>query len=321
MSAELIRAINRQMLELDRLNGAILLSVDVVRALQATMETYEGSIEKQALIHEFCNLHDLFMGCRPRMAQVLLDTQKTLLHISEQDNPSVEGVKDLLEQNIEDKREVADKIVELTSTLLGPEKTLFVHSYSTHLDKTLDHLAELDQKPKIIVAEQEDVKTLKVLKGLNKNAYEYNVVSEYSASHILEKVDVAMFGALTLNHHQQIIMAPGSSGLVSDLFRASIPIYILLPTEKFSYWEDDHELTYKETRHKDKYNLTYQKEIFSHDILPLKLFAGVITEEGIMNGSEAMVLFSKLQEEFISTERQIKQMKAKFKQAAEAASH
>ena len=42
MSAELIRAINRQLLELDRLNGAILLSVDVLNALQATIETFEG---------------------------------------------------------------------------------------------------------------------------------------------------------------------------------------------------------------------------------------------------------------------------------------
>ena len=83
-----------------------------------------------------------------RMAQVILDTQKILLHISEQDKPSVKEVQKLLESSIDAKRNVAGEIVDLAADLLGPDKTLFVHSYSTHLAKTLELLAEQEEKTK-----------------------------------------------------------------------------------------------------------------------------------------------------------------------------
>ncbi|MCB0318582.1 MAG: hypothetical protein KDD56_07480, partial [Bdellovibrionales bacterium] len=295
MSTDLVKTLNRQLLELDRLNGTILLSVDVVRALQTTVKNFEGDLNKNSLIKHFCELHDYFMNCKPRMPQIILDTQKTLLHIAEQTHASVAEVKQLLEQNVEDKRKIAEMITKHTSTLLNQNTTLLVHSYSTHLNKTLKALAENNSKPKVIVAEQEDVKTAKILSTLEEYSYEYRVVSEYSASHVLDQIDVAMFGALTLNNNQEIVMAPGSSGLVSDLSRKSIPIYVLLPTEKFSFWLDDYDTTYQETRTKDKFNFTYEKDIFSHDILPLSLFSGIITELGIASPSEIIETFSKLQ--------------------------
>ncbi|MEZ4754292.1 MAG: hypothetical protein R3A13_08285 [Bdellovibrionota bacterium] len=311
MSSELKRTINRQLLELDRINGAIALSVDVMKAFSSTLKSYEGDMSQQALIKEFIRLHDLFMSCRPRMAQVILDTQRGLLHLMENSTPDLPKIQGLIENNIQQKWDNADKIVELSAELLDNDKILFLHSYSTQIDRLITFLANKNIKPRVIVAEQEEVKTARLLRVLDKYEFNFHVVSEYSVSHIIDSIDVAMFGALTINHNRGIVMAPGSSGLVSDMNRSSIPVYALLPTGKFSYWEDNYEPAYMERRDKQKYGVEYKKDVYSHDVLDLKLFTATITEEGILDYDNLIALFIKLQKEFLIAEEKIDTLKAR----------
>ena len=101
------------------------------------------------------------------------------------------------------------------------------------------------------------------------------------------------------------MLAPGSSALISQLKHADIPCYSILTKNKFSFWKENTELAFSEVHQKGEEGFYYDKMIFSHDVVDLDLFSGVITENAIHTPSEIKEIYQKMQQEFFENEERI----------------
>lgn len=165
--------------------------------------------------------------------------------------------------------------------------------------------SEYSVKPRIIVAGQEKEKSERIIQALHKNSFEFFVVSEFSISHVLDQIDLALFGGLTLNSEGALVLGPGSASLIAQLRAHNIPSYVYLPTNKFSLWQEPRETAFKEIRSKQLGEIEYNKHVFSHDTLPSEHVTGIITEKGVLTPQQAIEALVSLQHKFCDHEASI----------------
>ncbi|MCB0339265.1 MAG: hypothetical protein KDD53_06660, partial [Bdellovibrionales bacterium] len=92
---------------------------------------------------------------------------------------------------------------------------------------------------------------------------------------------------------------------------ANVRSYVVLPTNKYSFWKDTTDLAFAEIRPKKYEDVSFDKMVFSHDVVKLKLFTGVITEDGIITPEAAQQSFDSLQTQFFENEKVIDQIREK----------
>ena len=308
MEVGLLPTINSQLINLDRANGSDALAHDVVRALERTVATYKGDTSTSEMMIEFLHLYDLLLACRPRMANLILDIQKTILYIHDHPNASPKKIRAHLLGLLDVKNTRTGNVISSALPLFTEPKSILLHSYSSTLVQLLRYYALKGLKHRIFVAAQEKEKTGRLIKFLHKYNFEYSVVSEFSVSHVLNEVDFAIFGALTINTHRQLILGPGSSSLISQLNKFGVDTYVILTTNKFSFWEEETETAYKEIRLKRSNEITYHKNVFSHDHVKVEIATGIITESCITTPHEILDLFGEMQSQFFTNEQIIRHL-------------
>ncbi|MCI5066131.1 hypothetical protein MRY87_10440 [bacterium] len=307
MNTQLLKTMNEQLLSLDRTYGADALAADFIQALRATLEQYTGETSQSALQSGLVEMYHLLLSSRPRMANLIDDLRKVLLHTKRDANFSLASIQAELQRLFERKRERRQESVAHAKSLLDQSHTILLHSYSSTLNILLKEIATSHptDPPKIILAGQEPHKTERMIALLQKHDLPYRVVSEFAISHVLEEVDLALFGGLSLTNEMQLIMGPGSASLISQLEAAEIPRYVLLTTNKFSYWEENTAPSFTELREKKTPTATYMKQVFSHDVLPIAQLTGIISEKGVHTPTESQELFTTLRATFLQEEQEI----------------
>lgn len=308
METGLLPTFNSQLLHLDKINGSRTLAIDFIKALLYTLDTYEGDTAKDKIIAELMDLYNLLLACRPRMAMIVADLQRFIVYLKNAERQDLDAYKELLRGFLAEIDTQLDSIASGTMSLFSTEKTLLLHSFSHTIQRILTEAVKENRVPKIYVAAQDHAKTAQVIRGLQDLQLAFSVVSEYAVSHILDDLDVALFGCLSLTSKQEIIMGPGSGSLISQLNHAKVATYAILSTNKFSFWEESWETTHKEFRSKQVNGRGYEKQVYSHDIVPFSLITGIITENGVLNTEEALNLFKTLQEKYFEVEREIRSM-------------
>ncbi|MCB0332533.1 MAG: hypothetical protein KDD55_03470 [Bdellovibrionales bacterium] len=306
MEVGLLPTLNSQLVRLDRTYGSDALAVDFVHALMDTLKKFEGDRSIANLRVELLHLYDLFLASRPRMSNLSLDLQKLVLFIDEHPDATTKDLHTYLVEFLALKRTRRKSAVEHAIELITPQTRLLVHSYSSTLMALLAYCAKKDKRPKVSVAGQDQIKTDKIVRHLNEHGYTFQVVSEYAISHVINEIDLAFFGGLTLNAREQVVLGPGSASLISQLRSYQIACYVLLTCNKFSFWDERSELAFREARKKSLDHFTYEKHVFSHDVLPLKSLTGVITERGVKTPEQAVQLFTDLQAWYLGNEKKIR---------------
>jgi translation initiation factor 2B subunit (eIF-2B alpha/beta/delta family) len=306
MEIGLLPTLNEQLLRLDRTYGADLLDSNFIIALHQTLSDYQGDKRPVELVVELINLYDLLLACRPRMANLILDIQKIIHFIHQNPNTTPERIQRKLIQLLILKKARTKHSVKNASTIIEKDKTVLIHSLSGTVLALLEYCHLNEKKPQIIVAAQDQCKTNTLIRHLKQFDYSFTVVSEYAISHQTRDIDLAIFGGLTLTDEMKVIMGPGSGSLIAQLSHYNIPTYIMLTRNKFSYWKEMVAPAYRDEREKTLDEETYTKVVFSHDIVPLHHFTGLISQRGIHNAEEAKELFLSGQSEFFSQEEAIR---------------
>lgn len=168
---------------------------------------------------------------------------------------------------------------------------ILIHSHSHTVLDTLDLAKHTHKKFSVIVAEQEASRTLDIAKFLNERQIPFTVVPEYMLSSVEMDISCMLIGAVTLKHDMHFVVDAGTKAVVSEMNAAKIPVFLMLTTNKFSYWKTKPALqtqkTVKSIAHPHAH-FSFERVKFSHDRLPLSQVNHIITEEGIFSPKDLM---------------------------------
>ena len=299
--------LNRLLIQLDDMNGTRGVGDDCLNALVETLKSFSGPKDGQDLIDLLMELHDLFMDCRPRMPQIIHDVQNLMIELKDQEI-SMDRVAQLATELNESRGARIEASVLSGLTPLEGRKGLLLHTHGKTIEQFLLRAkSELPSLPNLFVASQQPDKTATLIQFLNDHNFDFSVVSEHSIAHIADQVDIALFGCLTLNSEEQVVLAPGASSLVAQLASLNVERYVLLTTYKFSFWQDLDVHAFKEIRRKTLEQQNYSKLVFSHDFLDVNLFTGIIVENQVLTPSETILLYEQERKAFQERERKIAQ--------------
>ncbi len=305
MNTSLLTTINQLFITLDQKYGADALGADTLIALIETLDEYTGDTSSESLQQGLCEIYTTVLSCKPRMASIILDLQLLLVDTLKNPEFTAQNLRHRLLELLARKRTRRQESVQHALTIISGSEKVLLHSYSSTINTLLKTLNKQGSKPEILLAAQERAKTDRMIQLLEKLGYAYRVVSEYAIAHILQDVDCALFGGLSLTNKMEVVMGPGSASLLSQLHAHQIKSYVLLTTNKFSLWDDSYEITFHEKREKEAHGVQYLHETFSHDVLSLSLIKGLITENGVLTQEESLAAFSALKKEFAEREKAI----------------
>ncbi|MCB9030336.1 MAG: hypothetical protein H6619_04730 [Deltaproteobacteria bacterium] len=311
METGALPVLNRLLVELEEKNGSRALGKDMLSALKTTIDEFSGEKDCKALLHQLYSLHNLMLACRPRMAHVIHDLQALIIYLIAHKEAGAEEVKHFIDILYKESEEQLNETIDNALALFTEPKHLLLHSHSRTIRTLIDKLATAKVRPIVYVAAQKTHKTDKIIVDLDRAGIEHHVVSEYSIVHILDKLDLAIFGALTLNNNEEVILSPGSGGLISLLQQYNVEVYAILTRNKFSYWREQTESAYKEVRQKSLSGIDYEKMVFSHDVVSLNLITGIIADEKIYTPDETRAEYDRRQNEFLEHEHVIKELEGK----------
>lgn len=303
METALLNTINHLLINLDEKYGADALGADFLIALIETLDEYTGDSSAENLQRGLYEIYETILACKPRMANITLDLQTLLSETLKNPAFTHQDLRHRLLELLAAKRTRRQESVQHTMGVIADSKNILLHSYSSTINTLLKTLSKESKKPEVLLAAQEKAKTKRIIRLLQKLGYSYRVVSEYSIAHVIGEIDCALFGGLSLTNSMDVVMGPGSASLLSQLHAQGIETYVLLTTNKFSLWEEPYDIAFREDRPKESDGLSYLHETYSHDVLPLSLITGLITEHGILSNEETEVKFKALQKEFFEREK------------------
>jgi translation initiation factor 2B subunit (eIF-2B alpha/beta/delta family) len=305
METAFLNTINHLLITLDKKYGADALGADFAIALIETLDEYTGDASSENLQRGLYEIYRTVLGCKPRMANIILDLQILLAETITNREFSQSDLRHLLLELLAMKRARREESVQHTMKVIADSKNILLHSYSSTINTLLKNLSKEPEKPEIFLAAQEKTKTERMIRLLQERGYSYRVISEFSIAHVMEEIDCAIFGGLSLTNTMDIVMGPGSASLLSQLHAQGIETYVMLATNKFSLWDEPYELAFREDRPTESDGMSYLHETYSHDVLPLSLITGLITEHGVLSNEETEVKFKALQKEFFEREKTI----------------
>jgi len=316
----LIEILNRQLIELDRLNGASALATDVNLALDNTIEEFFGDRSRQNILIELFDLYHTFLDCRPRMPHIVSDLQRLIFCLHQNENAGTDELRTLIKDILDDNEKRVQAMMSFIPDFFNTEQSLLVHSLSLPIQRAFEFVAHAGQGtsrnigsalpgpssikiPNVFIADQEPAKSARFIKLFDQLKIPFEVISEFAACHIVPNLKGAIFGGLMLTPKHEVVLAPGSTALISQLKMANIPVYLFLGSNKFSFWEQETSPSFQETRQKKLGSINYQKEVFSHDVVQDTLFTSILTEVGFLSPMALRDLYIKKQQEFFHNER------------------
>ncbi len=144
---------------------------------------------------------------------------------------------------------------------------------------------KLNRKFRVIVLQQNIVRTKQLVSALKDTNIEYLMIPEYNLSHYLEEATKQFIGAVTVTKDQKILAQVGTANAVSLSHLHNTTVYLFACTLHFSHHLSTDQLIYKKDVTMKQNNFNYCLTTHSHDIVDLKLVDHVITEFGEMGNS------------------------------------
>lgn len=104
---------------------------------------------------------------------------------------------------------------------------------------------------------------------------------------------------------EEVIIGPGSAGIISQLNHAGLPVYAILSTRKFSFWQEDLRPAFHEVRTCQIDSHSYEEHVYSHDIVDLEQLTAIITERGCFEPGIIRQVYGQLAERFNANEERM----------------
>lgn len=254
---------------------------------------------------QFAGFYEIFTHMKPRMAIIQNYLDDILEHMvvngTKDAQKLIESMQKEIEQADTDNTRRNQKLKKEGTKLIQGNSRILIHSHSHTVLDSLNMAFHTHKKFEVIVAEQEASRTLDVVKYLNTNGIPFIVVPEYMLSCLEVDITCLLIGAVTLKHDMHFVVDAGTKAVVSEMNAANIPVYLMLSTNKFSYWKTKPALqtlkTIKSIEHPHA-DFSFDRVKFSHDRLPLQQVNKIITEEGVFTPEEIKVVYKQKLEEY-----------------------
>ncbi len=241
--------------------------------------------------HYLDSVLEAAISCPDKSPQELIRLMAKTIREAEQDNAA----------RNETLKHVALRSVQANAQIL-------IHSHSHTVLDTLELAKKSHKRFSVIVAEQETSRTLDIAKFLNDKGISFTVVPEYMLSCMEMDIGCMLIGAVTLKHDMHFVVDAGTKAVVSEMNAAKIPVYLMLTTNKFSYWKTKPALqtqkTVKSIAHPHAH-FSFDRVKFSHDRLPLSQVNRIITEEGTFTPQELTAIYKNKLAEYQELHREI----------------
>lgn len=303
---KLIETVNRQFIALDRDAGSDAITSHLIEAIEGTLTDYRGEISRDNLLRELLQLHDMQLRMRPRLASAFYTVQQILVFVGKQDKFDADALRSYLKELEDEHRNLLEKTASVAMSIFDQPRTLLLHAYSRTLNAILCKLAQHENKPeRIIVAEQADARTRKVVATLGDVGLPFRVMSEFALSHIVREIDIAILPGLTLDLRGDVIMGPGSANILALLGDVNSCTYTILPTSKWSFWDEKTPSAFIEKSQRTKAGVEYEKQTYSHDEVKLEMLQGIVSEERVLKPEDVRFVYGGLKQQFIQNEMKI----------------
>ena len=168
METTALPVINKLLVKIDRENGARGLAKDFLCAITETLEGYQGSKSHKDLMLLCLNMHNILLGCRPRMAHIVHDIQTLILFLVDKPEADLESLKSFIADMRARRRKAIRSSIDISLNLFEKETSILLHSYSLSVEQILEAAKEHPHRPSVYVAAQEPGRTNRLIKFLQK---------------------------------------------------------------------------------------------------------------------------------------------------------
>ncbi len=163
------------------------------------------------------------------------------------------------------------------------DDTIIVHSASSVVTNILVEAARVTRRKfKVIILQLDPVRTPQLVKSLDETDIDHIVVPIYNLCHHLDEANKIFIGALTITPDNKIIAPVGSSNVLGICHLNGIKSYLFANSLHYSHDIADNQLIHVEQSNIVKMNSSYCLQVYSHDLVDLKLMDVIISEEGLI---------------------------------------
>ena len=267
---------------------------DLIRVYSSSETSIVGINSMQIAIEELNCTDDDFMKSILMLSDAIKNTQPrmfpldNLMLILDDEIKSLSENRSLTKKSINEifekfkKRLNADMVslVSKGSECIVNDDVIVIHSIEENIEYLIPEAKKLGKNFSILVLKQDIITTGEILKILNENQINFEVIPEYDLVHYFDKITKLFIGTQALTNDNHIICDPGTSNIVSECHIHEIPIYLFLKTLKFSHYPASEQNIKKNIQKATYDEIEYDFSIHSNDIIKLNLINHIITEKG-----------------------------------------
>ena len=243
----------------------------------------ELACDKAGLADEINKLSDSIKNTQPRMfpldnLMLILDEEVQSLSDSNQLKKNaiiklIDGFKRRLDSDL-------DELTQKSLEWIDDGDFIVIHSIEETIENLIPEVKLKGRNFKILVLKQDIITTGKILKILNDNNIEFEVIPEYDLVHYFGEITKLFLGTQALTNDKHIVCDPGTSNIVSECHLHKVPICLFLKTLKFSHYPASDQNIHKNSYKDEHDGVVYKYSIHSNDIIKLNLIDHIITEKG-----------------------------------------
>lgn len=278
--------------------------------LRALIKSIEGFKAQDAsdFCTQFCRLKDVISQTEPKFgvlnyyfASLTLEFQKVIGCENFDESKWKHIALKKVEKILKEARKHGTDIMHYAESIDVEGKTILIHDHSHTVQDALIHLKRKGRHFKVVIAEQDFEKSHGNIEAMHNAKIPFQVVPSYMLSHIHDQIDMLFFGALTLKDTMDLVMDPGTHGIISEFNIAAVPCYMFIDTTKFSLWKSKKRGEIFMRKHYHQHHskpIEYEKIKYSHDRVPVTLFKKFITNEGCFDQKGIKGLYLKKYKEY-----------------------
>ena len=186
-----------------------------------SIQTAIGELECEDinLGNEIMKLSDVVKNTQPRMfpldnLMLILDKKiKPLIENKQLTKDFVSTILDTFRSRLESDLEA---LVKSGVEWIQDGDFIVIHSIEENIEHLIPEAKEKGVQFKILVLKQDIITTGKILKILNNNQIEYEVIPEYDLIHYFDKISKLFIGTQALTNDNHLICDPGTSNIVIE---------------------------------------------------------------------------------------------------------
>jgi len=281
----------------DHTTGAVELVKKGVDAIDLFINGYSGSPLR--FFYELVRISKTLIDAQPAMAPFF--HLANILLLAAEDRQDLETMKraarEVVQSFLLHLRVSGEQIARIAGELIDVNSRVLTHSYSSTVLKTLTEAWRRGKPFEVICTESRpNYEGLQLAEKLGESNIRVQLQIDSAAPYRMKEVDLVLVGADCLTP-LGLVNKVGTYGLAVSAKERKVPFYALCGTEKLlgAGMTKGFRILKKDPKEVWPYPAKGVEVLnFYYDITPLDFLAGIITEEGMIPGSEILRRFQRM---------------------------